>query len=294
MLDWDTFRVVIAVSREGSLSRAAKALGISQPTAGRYLNRLEKRLGSKLFDRFNSGMFPTPVGQEVINSALKLEEEIQSLGLRVNKADDGESGEIRVSLPLHVMPYGLAKDIKKFVNKHPKIKLTFIETNDCIDPHARTADVIIRAQDEPSSGLWGYKITDVQFSFFAARSFLSDWETRLREQPETVELPYLKVTSAGPDGDLEVLKQKFPNATLFGTCNTYDCLIPLVREGLAVGRIARFMGERVPELVSICDCDSTSPRAMWVLTHPTLRDTLRVRLFMDFIKEQFREREMAF
>lgn len=294
MLDWDTFRVVIAISREGSLSRAAKSLGISQPTAGRYLNRLEERLGSKLFDRFNSGMFPTPVGQEVISSALRLEEEIQSLGLRVNKADESEGGEIRISLPLHVMPYGLANDIKRFVRKHPKIKLTFIETNDCIDPNARTADIIVRAQDEPSSGLWGYKITDVRFDFYAARSFMEEWGQAMATRPDTVELPYFDVTSAGPGGDIEVLKRRFPNAKAFGTCNTYDCLIPLVREGLAVGRIARFMAERVPDLVSVCDCDTASPRAMWILTHPTLRDTPRVRLFMDFIREQFREREMAF
>lgn len=294
MLDWDTFRVVIAISREGSLSRAAKSLGISQPTVGRYLSRLEERLGAKLFDRFNSGLFPTPTGQVVINSAIRLEQEIQTLNLRVNSAEDAEVGEVRVSLPLHIMPHGLAKDIGQFTRKHPQINLTFLETNECIDIHARSADVIVRVQNEPSSGLWGYRLTELKFGFFAAKSLLEEWKLKINQSPETVELPYFDLTAAGEGADIDILKKKFPNAQRFGTCSTYDTLIPLVREGLGVGRIARFMADQIPDLVMICECDATSPRSMWVLTHPTLRDTQRIRLFMDFLRDQFRAREMAF
>jgi len=65
-LDWDAFRVILAVAEEGNLSAAAIKLNVNQATVGRKLKRVEQNLGVKLFDRMNNGLFPTDSGKAAI------------------------------------------------------------------------------------------------------------------------------------------------------------------------------------------------------------------------------------
>lgn len=290
-LDWDSFRVILAVAREGSLIGAARRLGVSHTTVGRQLKRAEDDFGARLFDRLSNGLFATNAGNSAIAVAKRMEREITAVNLKIRGTDRSESGVIRLSFPHMVLAFGLSDEIRAFSELYPNINFQLNATDTLADFKERELDVVIRAQNNPSSGLWGFKIATAHFAFYASRDFLTKWDDRIRTAPQTTPIPFIEVNTADPAADREQFIRHYPLAQTVTECNGLDSMIPLVRSGFGVGRLAKYMAKSFPELVHVCDCDDEWSRPLWILTHPDFRDTRRIRLFMDFIKERFRSRD---
>jgi len=110
--NWDDLRLFLAVAREGSLSGAARVLGITHSTVFRRIGAFEERLGVRLFERLPHGYALTPAGEEMRDSVSRIEEEIAALALKVAGQDRRPSGEIRITttdlLAVGVLPRHLA------------------------------------------------------------------------------------------------------------------------------------------------------------------------------------------
>ncbi|WP_236000613.1 helix-turn-helix domain-containing protein, partial [Bradyrhizobium uaiense] len=86
-LDWNDLRLVLAVAREGSLSGAARKLGVTHSTVFRRLGTIETAIGTRLFERFRDGYAPTPAGETAAASAARLEDEVLALERRLAGQD---------------------------------------------------------------------------------------------------------------------------------------------------------------------------------------------------------------
>ncbi len=95
-LDWNNLRVVLAISRTGSLTAAAKLLKLDQTTAGRRLTALEESLGTALFRRAKSGFVPTEAGQAVIIEAGVVEDRLSGLVERLTPDRSAKAGIVRI------------------------------------------------------------------------------------------------------------------------------------------------------------------------------------------------------
>jgi len=201
MLDWNLLRTVLEVSREGSISKAAKSLGVNIATLSRQLGRAEEALEAKLFDRRNQGVFPTEAGLRAIKTATAMEKKVEALELSLSGSNLSEEGTIRFSMPLNVMPYGFAQHIRAFQIKYPKIALEINATDDPVDFESLEADVVLRVGESPPDSLWGYKIASVGVSFFASKDFLSRWREDMEQNPETAKIPYVQLYTANTAAD---------------------------------------------------------------------------------------------
>ena len=103
--DWDDLRVFLAVHRHGSLSSAARALKVSQPTVGRRLAGLEDSLASRLFDRLPDGFLPTPAGEELLAYAEEMEKAANAVLRRQPSFSDRVQGTVRISVFEQVSPF---------------------------------------------------------------------------------------------------------------------------------------------------------------------------------------------
>lgn len=121
--DWDHLKVVLAISRGGSLTAAATLLVMDQTTAGRRLNALEEQLGIALFLRSKSGFAATEAGQIVIENALRIESRLSQMRESLDEMHEGAAGVLRLAgnnwmlqrLAEHVLP--------DFLAAHPRIEL---------------------------------------------------------------------------------------------------------------------------------------------------------------------------
>jgi len=122
-MDWSHLKVALAVSRGGSLTRAAQLLGMDQTTAGRRLSALEDQLGTALFVRAKSGFLPTDQGQIVLQRALKIEAEIDRMGEDLSASHDGAVGLVRIMANNWVLERLAAEVVPNLLAAHPKLEL---------------------------------------------------------------------------------------------------------------------------------------------------------------------------
>ena len=294
MLDWDAFKVILAVSREGSLVGAARVLGVNHATVGRQLKRAEDQLGARLFDRLNTGLYLTSAGETAVEYAERIEQEVESANVRLMGADDSMAGTIRLSVPLNLVAYGLSGDLFEFNKMYPGIYLDVNGTDDPVSFLSRNVDVVIRANNNPSSGLWGFRLATVAYSFYVSQDFWNIWNDRLKRQADKAPLPYIALNDTEPWRDRDQLLKIYPSAVAVAETNGLDSVLPMVRDGIGAGRLARFMGERFDELVPLTRCDDQCNRSLWVLTHPDFRENRRIRTLMEFLRDRFTQRAPQF
>lgn len=294
MLEWDAFRVILAISREGSLVGAGRELGITHATVGRQLKRAEDQLGSKLFDRFSNGLFPTPAGETAIRYAERIEAEVESANVRLLGADVSMDGALRISVPLNLVGFGFSQDLAEFQRAYPDIYLRLHASDEPINFQSRNVDVVVRANNNPSSGLWGYRLATISYSFYGSRSFMKTWQSRIESDPRGVRLPYVALNDTEPWRDRDQLLRAYPSAIAVAETNGLDSVLPIVADGVGVGRLAHFMGARNDDLVPMLRCEDRCSRSLWILTHPDFRRTKRIRTFMEFMRDRFAERVKQF
>lgn len=128
-LQWDDLRIVLALAECGTLSGAAAHLHISHPTLSRRLQRIERRLGTRLFERTPSGLRPTAAGEDVHHLAQRLRDDINALELRIGGRDAGTDGPVRLTAPDAISEYLLPGILAALYREHPGLLIDLVVAN---------------------------------------------------------------------------------------------------------------------------------------------------------------------
>lgn len=121
--DWDHLKVVLAISRGGSLTAAATLLAMDQTTAGRRLNALEDQLGAALFARSKGGFAATEAGQIVIGNALRVEARLGQMRETLDDMHDGISGVLRLAGNNWMLQRLAERMLPEFLRTYPRIEM---------------------------------------------------------------------------------------------------------------------------------------------------------------------------
>lgn len=178
-LAWDDLRYVLAVAREGTLSRAAARLGVNHSTVSRRLSALSEQLGVRLFERLPEGYVPTPAGEDVVRVAARLEDDVLSLEGRVLGRDAELRGGLVVTTT-DALARRLIPEVGEFVQRYPKIDLELSVDYGLMNLGKREADVAVRLTNAPPEHLVGRKVARMEFALFASKSLL---DRRGRDAP---------------------------------------------------------------------------------------------------------------
>lgn len=285
-VNWDDLRFVLAISRDQTLSRAAVSLGVTHTTVGRRLRAIEQTLGVRLFDRTPDGFVATAAGQDITEVAERLEGEVLSMQGRVLGRDAQLQGKLRVStLELLFRRHHAA--FASFMARYPSIELTLISTDDEVSLTRRDADVALRMTNTPPEHLVGRKVGRVEFAVFGSRALVEHHGADAAYE----EFPWLHWDERLNMRWLDVwLAAHAPKATIAMRVGPGT---PVMRQAIAAGIgvhfLAEFEGDADPELQRIGPVDPAFGRDLWLLTLPDLRNTNRIRAFMDHMDECLRE-----
>ena len=127
-IDWDDFRFLLAIVRGGSVSAAAKQLGVDHATVIRRVDRLERHLGAKLFDRRKTGYLLTEAGQRVADSAEAMELTIVANQEAVGGSRAHLTGTVRIGAPDGFGSHFLASRLLRFTERYPDLDLQLVAT----------------------------------------------------------------------------------------------------------------------------------------------------------------------
>lgn len=281
MEDWDVFRYLLAIERHGGLSGAARALGVTHATVSRQLDRAEARLGAKLFDRFPSGLTATPAGVAAVARAEAIEGELIALDLTLTPENEGP---LSITMPPLMMRTHLAADFRDFARAHPQITLSILSDNRVFDLHRREADLAIRVSRDPAESLWGRKLAEQRTGYFAAPAFIDTHRAALEGSGDAV--PLIGFTAWRSPMPAE-LAEALPGAEVVAVCDDMLAALNLAEAGLGVVRAPMFVGATAPGLQRIETLPRRDYAPIWLLTHPDLRRTPKVRMAMRFLAERF-------
>jgi DNA-binding transcriptional LysR family regulator len=167
-MDWDGFRVLLAVVERGSFSAAGKALGISQPTAGRKVAALEASLGTRLLVRRNRGVALTPAGEQIVVEVRRMAESATAAARRAS-----DRARVRVSATEGLGALWLPRRLLPLSRAEPTLRLEVVVDNAPVDLAGRRAEIALRLFRPREPDLVVRKVATVSFGLYAAPSYLA-------------------------------------------------------------------------------------------------------------------------
>lgn len=283
--DWNAARAFLAAAEEGSLSAAARALGVSQPTLGRQVAALEQQLGVALFERVGRGMTLTAGG-------LELAEHVRAMGEAANRLSLGASGQsqsiegvIRISASEAYAAYVLPPIVETLREAAPGLTVEIVATNALSDLRRREADIAVRNGRPTDPNLVARKIGDDGATFYATPGYLARAErpTRLEDLE--------RMSFVGFDDNAQVIEGLANVGLTLGERNfpvsSANHLVnwELVKQGLGVGVMPTAIGDAEPKVERVLPDRTPIRFPVWLVAHRELNTSRRVRLAFDLLAE---------
>jgi DNA-binding transcriptional LysR family regulator len=280
MTDWDAFRFFLAGARRGSIRAAAADLGVNHSTVSRRIDAFEKKLDVRVFERLPSGYFLTQAGEEMLQSAERVEQETTTAERRVAGRDARLSGLLRVTLPDSLAQKLLMPDLVAFSEAHPEIDLELDVTSSMADLARREADVAIRLSNDPPGYLVGRRLLKYAKAIYASKAYL----TRHDLLDGADKLRWIGWNDTVPDPQW-VRESPYPQAPARNRIGSSMVQLEATKAGMGLGLLPCYMGDTEPALRRLPPGKPIPDRDIWLLTHEDLRHTARVRRFLDSMAE---------
>jgi DNA-binding transcriptional LysR family regulator len=281
--NWDLYRSFLSVVKTGSLSAAARELGLTQPTLGRHIAELESALDLALFARSPNGLAPT-------EAALSLKEHAEALASAANafvRAASGEAaeprGSVRIAASVFVGAEVLPSILTAFRESNPQIVIELSLSDRNEDLLRRDADVAIRMARPTQSALRAKRIGSVEVGLYAHRRYLK--VHGLPRTPEAIAGHAL----IGFDADsssiramrqsgLPITREMFALRT-----DSEHARLSALRAGFGIGGCQVGVAVREPDLIRVLPKEFSFDLEMWLVMHEDLKSSRRVRLLFDYL-----------
>ena len=277
--DWDDFRVFLAVGQAGSLSGAARQLGVNHSTVLRRLGALEARMAVRLFDRLPAGYAMTLAGEALRERLQGVGEQIDAAQRHLMGLDLRLTGVIRITSTDTFMAGLLGPILADFRALHPGIELQVVMNNLFLSLTKREADVAIRPTNAPPDHLVGRRAGRLQTAVYASKAYLA-------KHPATT--PLDQHDWVAPDEGLshllqaKWLREQVPPSRIAARVDSLVGMTQLVKRGLGLGMLLCMLADAEEELVQVEPPREALDTQVWVLTHPDLKEVARIKAFTDF------------
>jgi DNA-binding transcriptional LysR family regulator len=273
--NWDLYRSFLSVLEEGSLSGAARALALTQPTLGRHIDTLEQALGLTLFTRSQLGFIPTEAALALQPYAQNLASTATALLRVASSQGTGVRGTVRISaspiIGVEVLPPILA-NLRK---THPELVVELTLSNRIEDLLRREADIAVRMVRPSQDALIARRIGDIELGLHAQRGYLEHHGT------PTTWLELGAHSLIGFDREnafIHSMKKSLNGFTReqFALRTDSDLAqLAAIRAGYGLGICQVRLAERDPGLVRVMHTEVSLKLDTWIAMHENLRESPR-------------------
>jgi DNA-binding transcriptional LysR family regulator len=289
--DWDLIATYLAVLRGGSLSAAARTLGLAQPTVRRQVEALEARLGVVLFTRGPGGLVPTEPGAALRQDAEAMEAAAAAFRRNAQANASQIAGIVRVTASVvhgtEVLPGLLAP----LLAQHPDLVIEMVPDDRTGDLLRRDADVAVRFVPPVQAALVAQRVAPVPIGLFAAPAYLerhgapTSWDMLAHDHAFVGD----DRRRAIADG-LARLGLPLPKRLAWRTDADLG-QVAAIRAGIGIGLAQVVLADRVG-LVRVLPA-ITAQLDAWVVSHEDLAPVARVRAVFDALVAGLRNPEQA-
>jgi len=274
------------VVREGSLSAAARALGVAQPTLGRHVDALEAALGMRLFQRSLDGLVPTDAALRLAPAAEAMAAAAEAALRAVSAAPEQESGTVRITASEVVGGEVLPAILADLRERHPRIVIELVLTNRNEDLLRGAADIAVRMMRPTQEALVARRVGRIDIGLYAHRLYLKRHGT-----PRSLaDAPRHSLVGFDRDPIAARLLERWGvplTRDAFGLRTDNDLAqLNAVRAGAGIGAMQVGLARRDRNLVAVLQKELTLPLEMWLVMHRDLRTSRRMGLVFDHLALQ--------
>ena len=285
--NWDDLRVFLTLAREGTLTTAAKALGVSHPTVARRVQALEKQIGARLFERLPDRFVPTQAGEGLLADTEAMEKAAQSIHRRSAGLSDTVSGTVRLSAD-EAMAVLVARHLPGLRAQLQKIEFEVVTSHTLANLSRREADLLIRDQVPELAGIVTRKLCHVAYAIYAARKLA----LKHTSMPALIDQPWI-----GFDDDHSYMPGQPWLQEQLGRrpeirVNNWLVLHEAARFGSGLAVLPCYLGDQDPALRRVGGVLPEVSTEQWLLVHRDLRALPRVRAVMDALVELFQRHRL--
>jgi DNA-binding transcriptional LysR family regulator len=279
--DWNQLNAFLETAETGSLSAAARKLGLTQPTLSRQVAAIERSLGVTLFERVAKSMVLTPTGIELLEHARAMGSAAEALSLAATGRSQAVAGVVSVSASDIFAVYLLPPLVRQLREQEPGIKIEVVATNALSDLLRREADIAIRNVKPEQPELIARLIGDVTAGFYASKEWV-----KMNGHPRTAK-DAAQLSFVGSDRSglfLSYLQQHgLPLSEANFSCYADHSAahLSLVCEGMGIGAMMDKIALDTPGIVQVLNEVPSIQFPIWLVTHRELRTSRRIRIVFE-------------
>jgi len=282
---WDLYRTLDAVLREGSLSAAGRALGLTQPSVARHIDSLEAAIGARLFVRTQRGLSPTEAALRLKPYAESLAATSAALFRTAAASEDVVRGTVRISASEIVGVEHLPPILARLRRTHPVLQIELMLSNRVDDLLRREADIAVRMVEPRQQALLMRSVGSLRLGLHARRSYLE-----ARGLPRSLE-DLAAHDLIGFDRETPAIRalaarHRFIDRAAFALRADSDLAqLAAIRAGFGIGICQLAVARRDPDLVHLLERDFAIDLGLWIVMHEDLRHSAPCRATFDALAD---------
>lgn len=284
-LDWNQLKAFLETAETGSLSAAARKLGLTQPTLSRQVAAIERRMGVTLFERVGKTMALTPTGQDLLTHARAMGAAADALRLAASGRSQAVGGVVSVSATFGMAAHFLAPLVRQLREKEPTIAIEVIATDANSDLLRREADIAVRHVKPAQPDLIARFVREATAHFYATEEWVKT-HGHPHHAAEAAHLPFVGADRSGHFLDF-LRQQGLPLSEANFSCYADHSLAQwaLVRQGMGIGAMADEIARDTPGMVRVLDEVPPVRFPIWLVTHRELRTSRPIRVVFDALAQ---------
>lgn len=283
--DWNQARAFLVTAEEGSLSAAARALKLTQPTLSRQVSSLEETLGVTLFERTPRALLLTQPGTELLEHFRSMGDAADRISIAATGQSEMITGHVAITSTEMMATHYLLPILNSLRSTAPGLKIELVTSNQLSDLLRREADIAIRHTRPQEDNLIAKRVRTTTAQLYASSTYIKE----VGHPKHVSDLAAMQfVGSEDPEwliGPLSRLGIEVTSANFNFSAVSGTVLLELLRQGFGLGFLPTDVAERYPELENIWPALEPMQIETWLVAHRELRTNPRIRLVFDLLSD---------
>lgn len=271
---WADLALLLAALEHGSLSRASSALGISQSTASRRLDRLEAQLGARVFERTPEGLLPTALAHQLAPHAELMAGHLDDIARIVQGQEARPAGRVRLAVVDGMTSPLLVPRLGELYARHPELRLDLVAGQAVLDLVRGEADIALRVVRPTAPDLVVRRLGQLDLAAYAHPSLLHH---------APAELPWIQLRDNRQQPPWDPWVQEHASADQTTRVNHWNVLFACASAGVGAAVLPGVVAE--PAGLVRLDLPLPPPFELFIVYHRALRDVPRIAAVRDWLVE---------
>lgn len=282
---WDDLRFVLMVAEQGTLSGAARALGVNHSTVLRRISAFEEKKGVQLFERTGSGYTLTPESRHLLTTLRAINDQVNGLDRAIAKQGLELDGPVRITTSDSIAAAGLPRHVADFQATHPGVVAELNITNSYVNLANLDADITVRPALSLSEDLAGEVACELLLRVYATPQYLDD--NRGGSFDNHRWLGVAPPIASTPVGVWQ--RENIPDANIVLKSDSFVGLRDVAESGLGLALLPCCIGDPSPHLVRAEAFPQAMSTSIWVAAHKDMIGSPKVRSIVSWFTEAIRQ-----